>query len=78
MSEVICITNASWVVFTYITNKRGKVKQKKKFFYLLTFIFIFPVFRKMYNEHPTFLGDSAFFNIVHGKISSFQSLNKEK
>ena len=30
MSEVICITNASWVVFTYITNKRGKVKQTKK------------------------------------------------
>ena len=31
----------------------------------------------MYNEHTTFLGDSAFFNIVHGKVSYLLSQNKE-
>ena len=46
MSEVIYITNASWVVFTYITNKRGKVKQKKKFFLIVDFHFYIPHFSK--------------------------------
>ena len=27
---IICISDASWVVSIYITNKRGKVKQTKK------------------------------------------------
>ena len=31
----------------------------------------------MYNEHTTFLGEGRFFNISHGKVSSFLSVNKE-
>lgn len=32
---------------------------------------------EMYNEHTTFLGEGRFFNILHGKVSSFLSANKE-
>ena len=31
----------------------------------------------MNNEHTTFLGEGRFFNISHGKVSSFLSANKE-
>ena len=31
----------------------------------------------MYNEHTNFLGEGRFFNISHGKVSSFLSANKE-
>ena len=31
----------------------------------------------MYNEHTSFQGKGCVFNIVHGKVSSFLSVNKE-
>ena len=60
---IICISDTSWVVTTYITNKRGKVKQKKKVFidFHCFSISLFPFSRKMYNLRSNFLGERSVF-----------------